>query len=148
MHHVIANRCELAGTLATKPEYVGPGNYLRARLAQDWEYDSKGKKHVHRQFIQLQFAGDTKALAESFEVGENIWALAQYIRRSPNDKNVTEGSIHEFQVFQVHRIQNGIRPISSAKPEKPVHQNTLRANASSTRQPGFIEESANAWVQL
>ena len=82
MSHVIANRCELAGTLATKPEYSGPGHYLRARLAQDWKYDAKGKTQTHRQFLQLQFADETKEIAETFDEGDNIWVLAQYIRRS------------------------------------------------------------------
>jgi len=148
MHHVIANRCELAGTLASKPEYIGPGNYLRARLAQDWEYDSKGKVQTHRQFIQLQFAGDTKPLAEGFDKGDNIWVLAQYIRRSPTEKNSTEGSIHEFQVFQVHRIETGARTAAAPKSEKLVHQSTLRADGASTRQPDFLEGSTNAWVPL
>jgi hypothetical protein len=148
MPHVIANRCELAGTLASKPEYSGPGRYLRARLAQDWEYDSKGKTETHRQFLQLQFAGDTKAMAETFEQGDNIWVLAQYIRRSSGNRDSTEGSIHEFQVFQVHRIQHNSRSAASLNPPRPIHQSTLRANGASTRAPQFLEESANAWVPL
>lgn len=148
MLHVIANRCELAGTLASKPEYVGPGNYLRARLAQDWQYETKGRIETHRQFLQLQFAGDTKLLAETFEKGDNIWVLAQYIRRSPTGRDSTEGSIHEFQVFQVHRIEHGARAVADKLPQEPIHQSTLRANGSSIRKPDFLEGSTNAWVQL
>ena len=148
MAHVIANRCELAGTLASKPEYSGPGRYLRARLAQDWEYDTKGKTETHRQFLQLQFAGDTKVMAETFEQGDNIWVLAQYIRRSSGNRDSGEGSIHEFQVFQVHRIEHNTRSTASPNPPKPIHQSALRANATSTRTPQFLEESANAWVPL
>lgn len=146
MAHVIANRCELAGTLATKPEYSGPGRYLRARLAQDWDYDTKGKRETHRQFLQLQFSGDTKALAETLEQGDNIWVLAQYIRRSSGNRDSGEGSIHEFQVFQVHRIEHLSRLAASPNPPKPIHQSTLRANGASTRTPQFLEESTNAWV--
>ena len=148
MPHVIANRCELAGTLASKPEYSGPGRYLRARLAQDWEYDTKGKAETHRQSLQLQFAGDTRAMAETFEQGDNIWVLAQYIRRSSGNRDSTEGSIHEFQVFQVHRIQHNSRSAASPNPPKPIHQSALRANGASTRTPQFLEESTNAWVPL
>jgi hypothetical protein len=138
----------LAGTLASKPEYSGPGRYLRARLAQDWDYDTKGKTETHRQFLQLQFAGDTKSTAEAFEQGDNIWVLAQYIRRSSGNRDSGEGSIHEFQVFQVHRIEHYTRSAASPNPPKSVHQSTLRANAASTRTPQFLEESANAWVPL
>jgi len=138
----------LAGTLATKPEYSGPGHYLRARLAQDWKYDAKGKTQTHRQFLQLQFADETKEIAETFDEGDNIWVLAQYIRRSSGYRDWREGSIHEFQVFQVHRIQQRTRSAGSQKPPKPVHQSTLRANAASTRIPQFMEESANAGVPL
>lgn len=149
MAHVIANRCELAGTLVSKPEYAGPGRYLRARLAQDWDYDSKGKKETHRQFLQLQFAGDTKTIAETFEKGDNIWLVAQYIRRSTGTRDSGEGSIHEFQVFQVHRIhQHSQRPEPGQSPPTPIHQSTLRSNGSSTRAPHFLEESTNAWIPL
>jgi hypothetical protein len=148
MAHVIANRCELAGTLASKPEYSGPGRYLRARLAQDWDYDTKGKTETHRQFLQLQFVGDTKAMAETLEQGDNIWVLAQYIRRSSGNRDLGEGSIHEFQVFQTHRIENNSRSAASPNPPKSIHQSTLRADAASTRTPQFLEESANAWVPL
>jgi hypothetical protein len=148
MPHVIANRCELAGTLVSKPEYVGPGPYLRARLAQDWEYETKGKTETHRQFIQLQFAGDTKAIAETFDKGDNIWVLAQYIRRSSGARESGDGSIHDFQVFQVHRIQPPNHRAEASQPPKPVHQSTLRANGASTRLPQFLEESSNACVPL
>jgi hypothetical protein len=46
------------GAVPRKARNSGPGRYLRARLAQDWEYDTKGKTETHRQLIQLQFAGD------------------------------------------------------------------------------------------
>ena len=55
----ILNQVTLAGNLTDKPSVDDAGGrvFVRARLAQNWFYDTHGKTVEHRQFLPLTFFG-------------------------------------------------------------------------------------------
>ena len=70
----ILNQVTLAGNLTDKPSIDDAGGrvFVRARLAQNWFYDTHGKTVEHRQFLPLTFLGESASVAKSFEKGDNI----------------------------------------------------------------------------
>ena len=81
----ILNQVTLAGNLTDKPSVDDAGGrvFVRARLAQNWFYDTHGKTIEHRQFLPLTFLGESASVARSFEKGDNIHVTGQLIRRDP-----------------------------------------------------------------
>ena len=85
----ILNQVTLAGNLTDKPSVDDAGGrvFVRARLAQNWFYDTHGKTIEHRQFLPLTFLGESASVARSFEKGDNIHVTGQLIRRDPRARS-------------------------------------------------------------
>jgi single-stranded DNA-binding protein len=79
----ILNQVILAGNLTDQPSVSDAGGrqFIRARLAQSWFYETQGKTVEHRQFIPLIFFGESTIAAKSFQKGDNIHVTGQLIRR-------------------------------------------------------------------
>ena len=67
----ILNQVILAGNLTDQPTISDAGGrqFIRARLAQSWLYETQGKTVEHRQFIPLTFFGESAVAAKSFRRG-------------------------------------------------------------------------------
>ena len=67
----ILNQVTLAGNLTDKPSVDDAGGrvFVRARLAQNWFYDTHGKTVEHRQFLPLTFLGESASVAKSLRKG-------------------------------------------------------------------------------
>ena len=65
----ILNQVTLAGNLTDKPSVDDAGGrvFVRARLAQNWFYDTHGKTVEHREFLPLTFLGESASVAKSFQ---------------------------------------------------------------------------------
>ena len=85
----ILNQVTLAGNLTDKPSVDDAGGrvFVRARLAQNWFYDTHGKTIEHRQFLPLTFLGESASVARSFDKGDNIHVTGQLIRRDPRARS-------------------------------------------------------------
>jgi single-stranded DNA-binding protein len=143
-----SNITHQSGNLTDKPtiDRVGNREFVRARLAQSWQYDTQGKTVTHRQFLPLVFFGRSAQSARHFEKGDNIHVTGQLIRREMPRKgdapDAAKGSstVWEIHVTDAHRI-------SSVTPddEPPVHQNEMRRALSPHQAPAFIQESIHDW---
>ena len=81
----ILNQIVLAGNLTDQPSVTATGGrqFVRARLAQNWHYDTQGRTVEHRQFLPLTFFGESAIVAKTFQKGDNIHVTGQLIRREP-----------------------------------------------------------------
>src|SRR5258708_30995225 len=121
----ILNQVTLAGNLTDKPSVDDAGGrvFVRARLAQNWFYDTHGKTVEHRQFLPLTFLGESASVAKSFEKGDNIHITGQLIRRDPKARSedtsrpLETGSIFEIHVMRQFRM-SGISKSDTAEIEQ------------------------------
>ena len=144
----ILNQVILAGNLTDQPSVSDAGGrqFIRARLAQSWFYETQGKTVEHRQFIPLTFFGESTIAAKSFQKGDNIHVTGQLIRRDarprPEEANTgrESGTIYEIHVIRAFRIATGQKPDEIA-----THQNEIRRTNDPKRVPSFLEESIRDW---
>ncbi len=144
----ILNQVILAGNLTDQPSVSDAGGrqFIRARLAQSWLYETQGKTVEHRQFIPLTFFGESTIAAKSFQKGDNIHVTGQLIRRDarprPEEANTGRepGTICEIHVIHAFRIATG-----SKTEETTTHQNEIRRVNDAKRVPSFLEESIRDW---
>jgi single-stranded DNA-binding protein len=144
----ILNQVILAGNLTDQPivSDAGGRQFIRARLAQSWFYETQGKTVEHRQFIPLTFFGESTIAAKSFQKGDNIHVTGQLIRRDtrPRPEEVNSGrepaTIYEIHVIRAFRIAT-----SSKADENRTHQNEIRRVNDAKRVPSFLEESIRDW---
>ncbi|AXC16423.1 hypothetical protein ACPOL_7233 (plasmid) [Acidisarcina polymorpha] len=138
----ILNQVILAGNLTDKPsvDETGGRQFVRARLAQSWQYDTRGKTVEHRQFIPLTFFGDSQATAKTFDKGDNIHITGQLIRRIPASDASSNTTIFEIHVIRAFLIA---RP--SREAQRTIHQNVIRQTNDSKQTPAFLTESINEW---
>ena len=144
----ILNQVILAGNLTDQPSVSDAGGrqFIRARLAQSWFYETQGKTVEHRQFIPLTFFGESTIAAKSFQKGDNIHVTGQLIRRDarprPEEANTGRepGTIYEIHVIRAFRIATG-----SKTEEAATHQNEIRRMNDAKRVPSFLEESIRDW---
>ena len=143
-----SNITHQAGNLTDKPtiDRVGNREFVRARLAQSWQYDTQGKTVTHRQFLPLVFFGRSIQTARHFEKGDNIHVTGQLIRREmPRKGDDSEGgkspsTVWEIHVTDAHRI-SGLM----SDEEPPIHQNEMRRAQSPYQPPAYIQESIHDW---
>src|ERR1700721_3372360 len=85
----ILNQVTPAGNLTDKPSVDDAGGrvFVRARLGQNWFYDTHGKTVEHRQFLPLTSLGESASVAKAFEKGDNIHVTGQLIRRDPKARS-------------------------------------------------------------
>jgi len=144
----ILNQVILAGNLTDQPSVSDAGGrqFIRARLAQSWFYETQGKTVEHRQFIPLTFFGESTIAAKSFQKGDNIHVTGQLIRRDarplPEEANTgrEQGTIYEIHVIRAFRIATCSKP-----EETTTHQNEIRRMNDAKRVPSFLEESIRDW---
>jgi hypothetical protein len=144
----ILNQVILAGNLTDQPSVSDAGGrqFIRARLAQSWFYETQGKTVEHRQFIPLTFFGESTIAAKSFQKGDNIHVTGQLIRRDarPRPEEATSGrepgTIYEIHVIRAFRIAAG-----SKTKETTTHQIEIRRTNDAKRVPSFLEESIRDW---
>ncbi len=143
----ILNQVTLAGNLTDKPTVndAGGRQFVRARLAQSWYYDTQGRTVEHRQFLPLTFFGESSIVAKTLEKGDNIHVTGQLIRREPRARSdgsgpsLETGTIFEIHVIRVFRISSG------AKGPAAIHQNDIRRVNDAKQIPAFIQESILDW---
>ena len=144
----ILNQVILAGNLTDQPTISDASGrqFVRARLAQKWLYETQGKTVEHRQFIPLTFFGESAITAKSFQKGDNIHVTGQLIRRDarPRPEESTSGrdsgTIDEIHVIRAFRISTSLKP-----EEAMTHQNEIRRTNDAKRVPSFLEESIRDW---
>jgi len=87
----ILNQIILAGNLTDQPSVsdVGGRQFVRARLAQSWFYDTQGRTIEHRQFLPITFFGESAIVAKTFQKGDNIHVTGQLRRTGhrPRSRN-------------------------------------------------------------
>jgi single-stranded DNA-binding protein len=143
----ILNQVILAGNLTDKPTVndAGGRQFVRARLAQNWYYDTQGRTVEHRQFLPLTFFGESAIVAKSLEKGDNVHVTGQLIRREPRVRpngsgpSPETGTVFEIHVIRVFRISASSRAVAA------IHQNEIRRANDAKRVPAFIEESILDW---
>ena len=143
----ILNQVILAGNLTDKPTVndAGGRQFVRARLAQNWYYDTQGRTVEHRQFLPLTFFGESASVAKTFEKGDNIHVTGQLIRREPRVRpdgpspSLEAGTVFEIHVIRVFRIS------ASSKAIAAIHQNEIRRANDAKQVPAFIQESILDW---
>jgi hypothetical protein len=144
----ILNQIILAGNLTDQPSVsdVGGRQFVRARLAQSWFYDTQGRTIEHRQFLPITFFGESAIVAKTFQKGDNIHVTGQLIRRDarPRPEETTSGrepgTIYEIHVIRTFRIATGTKT-----EETTAHQNEIRRMNDAKRVPSFLEESIRDW---
>lgn len=144
----ILNQVILAGNLTDQPTVSDAGGrqFIRARLAQSWYYETQGKTVEHRQFIPITFFGESAIAAKTFQKGDNIHVTGQLIRRDarPRPEEANTGrepaTIYEIHVIRAFRIGTGSKPDEIA-----THQNEIRRTNDAKRLPSFLEESIRDW---
>ena len=79
-----SNITHQSGNLTDKPtiDKVGNREFVRARLAQSWQYDTQGKTVTHRQFLPLVFFGRSAQSARHFETDDEPPVHQNEIRRA------------------------------------------------------------------
>ncbi len=143
----ILNQVILAGNLTDKPTVndAGGRQFVRARLAQNWYYDTQGRTVEHRQFLPLTFFGESAIVAKTLEKGDNIHVTGQLIRREPRIRTDGSGpSIETGTVFEIHVIRV-FRISASSKATAAIHQNEIRRTNDAKQVPAFIQESILDW---
>jgi single-stranded DNA-binding protein len=138
-----------AGHLTDAPSVddAGGRQFVRARLAQSWYYDTQGRTVEHRQFLPLTFLGESAAVAKSFQKGDNIHVIGQLIRREPRSRTTDDqsrqretGSVWEIHVLRAFRISTGSKATSPA-----IHQDEIRRSNDTKQIPAFLRESIHDW---
>src|SRR5271163_38984 len=114
----ILNQVTLAGNLTDKPSVDDAGGrvFVRARLAQNWFYDTHGKTVEHRQFLPLTFLGESASVAKAFEKGDEI---------------------HVIRAFRIEGTSKSDTPA--------IHQNEIRRTNDAKQVPAFIQEGIHDW---
>ena len=144
----IVNQVMLAGNLTEQPTVSDAGGrqFVRARLAQHWHYDTQGRTVEHRQFLPITFFGESAIVAKSFQKGDNIHVTGQLIRREPRARADTPNTGRDGgTIFEVHVIR-AFRISASSKPESAVvHQNEIRRANDAKQIPAFLQESIHDW---
>jgi single-stranded DNA-binding protein len=143
----ILNQVILAGNLTDKPTVndAGGRQFVRARLAQNWYYDTQGRTVEHRQFLPLTFFGESSIVAKTLEKGDNIHVTGQLIRREPRARSDGSGpSLETGTVFEIHVIRV-FRISSGSKGSAAIHQNDIRRLNDAKQVPAFIQESILDW---
>ena len=144
----ILNQVILAGNLTDQPSVSDAGGrqFIRARLAQSWFYETQGKTVEHRQFIPLTFFGESsiaaKILPEGRQHSRDRPAHPREARPRPEEANTGRepGTIYEIHVIRAFRIA------AVSKPEKlTTHQNDIPRTNDAKRVPSFLEESIRDW---
>ncbi len=144
----ILNQVTLAGNLTYKPSVDDAGGrvFVRARLAQNWFYDTHGKTVEHRQFLPLTFLGESASVAKSFQKGDNIHVTGQLIRRDSRARSEETsrpretGSIFEIHVIRAFRIAS-----TSGSETAAIHQNEIRRTNDAKQILAFIQEGIHDW---
>jgi single-stranded DNA-binding protein len=144
----ILNQVILAGNLTDQPTVsdVGGRQFVRARLAQNWQYETQGRTVEHRQFLPITFFGESAIVAKSFQKGDNIHITGQLIRREPRARpDAPNASRETGTIFEVHVIR-AFRISASSKAESAViHQNEIRHANDAKQVPTFLQESIRDW---
>ncbi len=144
----ILNQVILAGNLTDQPTVSDASGrqFIRARLAQSWFYETQGRTVEHRQFIPLTFFGESSIAAKSFQKGDNIHVTGQLIRREARPRPDEPSTGREpTTIYEIHVIR-AFRIASESKPEQPsIHQNEIRRVNDAKRIPTFLEESIRDW---
>jgi single-stranded DNA-binding protein len=143
----ILNQIILAGNLTDKPTVndAGGRQFVRARLAQNWYYDTQGRTVEHRQFLPLTFFGESAIVAKTLEKGDNVHVTGQLIRREPRARpngsgpSPETGTVFEIHVIRVFRISASSRAVAA------IHQNEIRRANDAKQVPAFIQESILDW---
>jgi single-stranded DNA-binding protein len=144
----ILNQIILAGNLTDEPSVSDAGGrqFIRARLAQNWYYDTQGRTVEHRQFLPVTFFGESAIVAKTFQKGDNIHVTGQLIRREPRPRTDNQntaretGTIYEIHVIRAFRISSG------SQSESPtIHQNEIRRTNDAKQIPAFLQESIHDW---
>ncbi len=144
----ILNQVILAGNLTDKPTVndAGGRQFVRARLAQNWFYETQGRTVEHRQFLPITFFGESATVAKTFEKGDNIHVTGQLVRREPRARSdgsrpsLETGTVFEVHVLRAFRISAGSKAQSAA-----THQNDIRRTNDAKQVPAFIQESILDW---
>ena len=144
----ILNQIILAGNLTDQPSVSDAGGrqFVRARLAQSWFYDTQGRTVEHRQFLPITFFGESAIVAKTFQKGDNIHVTGQLIRREarprPEEANTgcEPGTIYEIHVIRAFRIA-----AVSKQEQLTTHQNDIRRTNDAKRIPSFLEGSIRDW---
>jgi single-stranded DNA-binding protein len=144
----ILNQVILAGNLTDQPTVSDAGSrqFVRARLAQHWHYDTQGRSVEHRQFLPITFFGESAIVAKSFQKGDNIHVTGQLIRREPRARpDAPNGARETGTIFEIHVIR-AFRIARCSKPESAViHQNEIRRANDAKQVPTFLQESIHDW---
>ena len=144
----ILNQVTLAGNLTDEPTVSDAGGrqFVRARLAQHWLYETQGRTVEHRQFLPITFFGESAIVAKSFQKGDNIHITGQLIRREPRARPDAPNAARETgTIFEIHVIR-AFRISANSKAESTViHQNEIRRVNDAKQIPTFIQESIRDW---
>lgn len=144
----ILNQVTLAGNLTDQPTVSDAGGrqFVRARLAQHWLYETQGRTVEHRQFLPITFFGESAIVAKSFEKGDNIHVTGQLIRREPRAQTDSPNPAGAAStIFEVHVIR-AFRIASNSKTGSTViHQNEIRRVNDAKQTPTFLQDSIRDW---
>ena len=144
----ILNQIILAGNLTDQPSVSDAGGrqFVRARLAQSWFYDTQGRTIEHRQFLPITFFGESAIVAKTFQKGDNIHVTGQLIRREPRPRTDGQATAREAgTIFEIHVIR-AFRIAASSKSETAaIHQNEIRRTNDAKQIPAFLQESIHDW---
>jgi len=144
----ILNQIILAGNLTDQPSVsdVGGRQFVRARLAQSWFYDTQGRTIEHRQFLPITFFGESAIVAKTFQKGDNIHVTGQLIRREPRPRTDGESATREVgTIFEIHVIRTFRIATSSKSETAAIHQNEIRRTNDAKQIPAFLQESIHDW---
>ena len=145
----ILNQVILAGNLTDQPSVSDAGGrqFIRARLAQSWFYETQGKTVEHRQFIPLTFFGESTIAAKSFQKGDNIHVTGQLIRREarPRPEEAKHRPRSRERFTRSTSFALSASPAVSKQEQLTTHQNDIRRTNDAKRIPSFLEESIRDW---
>jgi len=123
----ILNQIILAGNLTDQPSVSDAGGrqFVRARLVQNWFYDTQGRTVEHRQFLPITFFGESAIVAKTFQKGDNIHVTGQLIRREPRPRADGESAAVNWAPYT--------RFMSFALSASPPTRNRKRRPSTKTR---------------
>jgi single-stranded DNA-binding protein len=144
----ILNQIILAGSLTDQPSVADAGGrqFVRARLAQNWFYDTQGRTVEHRQFLPITFFGESAIVAKTFQKGDNIHVTGQLIRREPRPRADGQGVGRDAKCANDMNLEDGGDFAASSKSESAaIHQNEIRRTNDAKQIPAFLQESVHDW---